>query len=120
MLRINKLLLENFGPFKGKQELTFSERPGVTIVYGENMRGKTSLLNAMRFALFGSVLSRGMRDASLELLGNWESAAEGEYGFSVTLDLTSGSTHYRLTRNCRPKRGVEQPKSSPSLRSHWK
>lgn len=112
MLRINRLLLENFGPFKGKQTIAFPERPGVTIVYGENMRGKTSLLNAMRFALFGSVLWRGMRDASLELLGNWESAAEGEYGFSVTLDLTNGPTQYRLTRNCRPRRGIEKPKSS--------
>ena len=65
MLRLTGLRLNNFGPFKGEQFIEFPEDDGVTIVYGENMRGKTSLLNAIRFAFFGRVVGSGRREAKL-------------------------------------------------------
>ena len=54
MLRIKSLHLKDFGAFKGEQAFDLPDEEGVTVFYGENMRGKTTLLNAFRFALFGA------------------------------------------------------------------
>ena len=78
----------------------------MVVVYGENMRGKTSLLNAIRFALFGKVLSRASRTGSLHEIGNWEQAAAGRYGFEVVLKFQADGRQYRLTRSCRPRSGI--------------
>ena len=106
VLRIDRVELEDFGPFKGRQAIHLPEAPGVAVVYGENMRGKTVLLNAIRFALFGKVLGRARREGSLHTIGNWEQAAAGRYGFEVVLEFRDDGSQYRLTRSCRPRSGV--------------
>ena len=106
MLRIDRVELEDFGPFKGRQAINLPEAAGVAVVYGENMRGKTVLLNAIRFALFGKVLGRARREGSLHTIGNWEQAAAGRYGFEVVLQFQNDGSQYRLTRSCRPRTGV--------------
>lgn len=106
MLLLRTLSLTNFGPFKGRQLIKFAN-DGVMIVYGENMRGKTSLLNAIRFAFFGRVIARGSKAASIHEIGNWEEAAEGRYGFQVELEFSSHGHDYKLTRTCSPR--VDQP-----------
>lgn len=98
MLRLTSLEVVNFGPFKGRQTVDFRPEPGVTVFYGENMRGKTSLLNAIRFALVGSVLGRGQRAVAFENLMNLEARAEGERHFEVSLELSHARGAYRLTR----------------------
>lgn len=111
MLRIKALHLQDFGPFKGDQTITLSPEDGVTVVYGENMRGKTSLLNAVRFAFFGKVVGRGTKKMSLHKVGNWEQAASGKFGFKVQLDFAQDGHEYTLTRCCRPRSGVSVPTS---------
>ena len=100
MLHLDSITLENFGPFKGKQTVNFPQEIGVGIVYGENMRGKTTLLNAIRFAFFGKIIGRGRREASLHTVGNWESTEAGIFGFSVVLGMTHEGRRYSLTRTC--------------------
>lgn len=58
MLRINKIHLENFGPYYGENDITFSQTDGVTIIWGANGYGKTTIMNAFRYALWGSLLGR--------------------------------------------------------------
>lgn len=111
MLRITKITVHNFGPFKGDQSIDLPKKDGVTLVYGENMRGKTTLINAIRYALFGKVLSRGAREMALHKIGNWEAASEAEYGFKVVLDFEHDGQNYTLTRECRKRADVEEPKS---------
>ncbi len=110
MLRIKRLEIHNFGPFKGKQTIHFPDVDAVTIVYGENMRGKTILLNAIRYALFGKVLGRGAKEISLHVLSNWESYEEGDYGFKIILELSANGTEYELTRQFAPKASTKKPK----------
>lgn len=110
MLRIDAIHFEDFGPFKGHQTVQLPADDGVVVIYGENMRGKTSLLNAIRFAFFGKVIGRGTRATSLHKIGNWEQAAVGKYGFKVQLDFRHEGRRYSLTRNCRPRSGVSTPK----------
>jgi len=102
--------MENFGPFKNEQTIVFPKENGVVIVYGENMRGKTSLLNAIRYAFFGKILSRGANQISLHQIGNWESAKEGTYGFKVVLSFEYDTHKYELTRTCYPRKNVDIPK----------
>lgn len=111
MLRIKALHLENFGPFKGHQTIQLSDEDGVTVIYGENMRGKTSLLNAVRFAFFGKALARGTKTMSLHKIGNWEQAAIGRFGFEVQLEFQGDAHDYKLTRSCRVRSGVAVPTS---------
>jgi len=111
MLRLSRLELDNFGPLKGRQTLVFPEDDGVTIIYGDNMRGKTILLNAIRYVLFGTVLGRGSRELPLRDLENWEARKEKEYGFEVALEFTFAGSNYFLTRQFRPRDGVATPSS---------
>jgi DNA sulfur modification protein DndD len=112
MLRIRSMRVSDFGPFKGEQRLDLPKEDGVVIVYGENMRGKTTLLNAIRYALFGRVLTRGSVEIQLHQLGNWESAADGKYGFHVVLAFEQNGDVYELTRECRVRPGVTKPASN--------
>jgi len=111
MLQLKALHVEDFGPFKGHQTVKLSLQDGVTVIYGENMRGKTSLLNAVRFAFFGKVIGRGTKTLSLHKVGNWEQAARGKFGFQVQLEFRDEDHEYKLTRSCRPRNGVTTPSS---------
>ena len=119
MLRIDGLELQDFGPFKGRQVIHLPDAAGVIVIYGENMRGKTSLLNAIRFALFGKVLSRASLEGSLHMIGNWEQAAAGRYGFEVVLTFQADGLQYRLTRSCRPRSGVVPEQDSDYQVEHF-
>ena len=109
MLRLKSLHLKNFGAFKGEQSFSLPDAEGVAVFYGENMRGKTTLLNAFRFALFGKILGRGRRAVSFHDMVNWEARIDGTQSFEVRLTLTHAGADYRLTRTCRPKAGTDNP-----------
>lgn len=111
MLKITKVEIENFGPYKETETIQLPTQNGVTVVYGENMQGKTSLLNAIRYALYGKVLGRGSKLQSFHKYSNEESAAEGRYGFKVTLCFECEGSSYELTRQCSLKPGVTKPKT---------
>ena len=56
---LNKIILNNFRQFRGKQEINFAE-PGeknVTVVHAENGFGKTALLNALHWGFWGKTTS---------------------------------------------------------------
>ena len=52
---LERLVVENFRQFRGRQEIVFSDNRArnVTLVHAENGFGKTTLLNAFRWALHG-------------------------------------------------------------------
>lgn len=52
---LERLVLENFRQFKGRQEIVFSDlrERNVTIVHAENGFGKTTLLKALLWGLYG-------------------------------------------------------------------
>ncbi|MBE0556948.1 MAG: AAA family ATPase, partial [Proteobacteria bacterium] len=112
MLSIRSISLTDFGPFKDEQRIEFPIDTGVSIIYGENMRGKTTLLNAIRYALFGKVITRGATQVALHQIGNWETAKEkGRYGFKVVLEFDHEGSKYQLTREHRPRNGIKTPQT---------
>jgi DNA sulfur modification protein DndD len=106
MLHFQKMILKNFGPYEGTQTIDFTDRSGVTIFWGNNGRGKTTLLNAFRYALFGVVQRRSGPLKNLSEMENIEAASEGEHGFSVALEMTNDSDRYRLVRELKLRDGV--------------
>jgi DNA sulfur modification protein DndD len=98
---IEKLIVENFRQFLGRQEVVFAnlKRKNVTLIHAENGFGKTALLNALLWAFYGSngltadfehpdrILSE-----TLEHEGNRDSAA------SVTVMFRDDMDKYTLTR----------------------
>ena len=108
MLTLRKLEMRGFGPYAEKQTVEFPSKPGVTLIYGQNMSGKTSLLNAIRYAFFETVLGRGSRKRRLHTVSNRTLAAQGEYGFKVGLTLVSDGDEYELVRTCKSTKAVPQ------------
>lgn len=69
-MKLERLVLENFRQFKGRQELVFSDldERNVTLVHAENGFGKTTLLKALLWALYGAkgLLGFGPQDQDFE------------------------------------------------------
>lgn len=111
MLHFDSMILKNFGPYEGEQTIDFTEKKGVTIIWGNNGRGKTTLLNAFRYALFNEVFKRAGKLENIYKMENSEAAKRGEHGFSVTLKMTNNGDSYKLTREYKPLSGVTDPKN---------
>lgn len=109
MLRFTSLTVEDFGPFKGSQTIDFTNEDGVTFIWGNNGRGKTTLLNVFRYALYGKFQNRRGAIVNLTSLSNIESRSEGRYGFKVVLRMNNDGEQYELTRQFKVRAGVTRP-----------
>ena len=109
MLIFKKLTLENFGPYVGVQELIFPSNNGIIIIRAKNGRGKTTILNAMRFVLFGSIKKAGMQTVDLAEYLNIISKNSGIFHYKVMLNLELDGKSYELTRVLMPKAGILNP-----------
>lgn len=58
MIRILELKMENFGPYFGTEILSFPKEDGITIIWGENGYGKTTIMNAFRYVIWGTIYDR--------------------------------------------------------------
>ena len=108
MLTLRGIEVEGFGPFFDRAVLVFPEERGVTVVYGDNMRGKTSLMNAIRYAFFGEVQGRGERTRGILSACNRDLVAEGKYGFTIGLSLRYEGVEFDLMRQVAPRVAVPQ------------
>src|SRR5260370_36378614 len=102
-MRFRVLQIHNFGPYYSTQSLTFGESLPVVLVHGPNMAGKTSLLNAVRWVLYGHALDRAGRSMSLVSLVNWDAIAERDWVMWVKLTFQVDETAYDLERGIQPK-----------------
>lgn len=103
-MRIHKVVAEGFGPFKGIETVDFDAfaSDGIFLITGRTGSGKTSILDAVTFALYGSApryegqVQEKVRSDYLEV---------GEPS-RVELELTLGDSRYRITRTP----GYDRPK----------
>jgi len=95
---LKKLEVSNFRQFRGQHTIEFATEPthNVTLVMGYNTFGKSALLNAINFALFGEVQSD--LDKSDELL-NTTAQGKGEKQFSIGLDFEFDGNSYHIQRD---------------------
>ena len=103
---LQKIILENFRQFYGRQQLEFmsSGEPerNVTVVFGENGRGKTGLFRALVFGLYGERrLSQDgdVPDKELQLVNMSALRASPDKPVEASVELTF--THKGETYNLR-------------------
>src|SRR5438874_778295 len=93
-----EIKLKNFGPYRGEQTLSFGLKKPVVLVHGSNMAGKTSILNAIRWVLFGHALNRIGKPMPLKQLVNLAASDSGDWVMSVDLSFEVDNTQYNLER----------------------
>ncbi|MFJ4693891.1 AAA family ATPase [Streptomyces sp. NPDC088766] len=122
-MRLHRLDLTAFGPFGGKQSVDFDElsAAGLFLLHGPTGAGKTSVLDAVCYALYGSV--PGARQSGQGLTLRSDHAAPGTRT-EVTLELTVAGRRLEVTRQPpweRPKKrgtGTTVEKAQSLLREH--
>lgn len=85
---IRSIEVENFGPYYDRQviDLGSGDQP-LVVIHGENMSGKTSLLNAVRWGLYGYAKDRSGRPMPVRSLINDDAYGEGTRRVSVRLHI---------------------------------
>lgn len=110
-MKINRIELEGFQSWRDRQEIDLTHTDLVGIV-GPVRAGKTSIINAIEFAIWGN--SRG--EVVTDVINDDSSAAR------VMVEFEAGGQHYRVTRT-RPRRGTQEVLftiADPSAPSGWK
>jgi DNA sulfur modification protein DndD len=105
---LQELVLENFGPYKGRQ--VFNLRPGkeqqtVILFGGMNGGGKTTLMDAIRLALYGHRAPCSTRGGNLsypeflkQCINRQAQDASIELSFQQTLNNAAQPTEFRIYR----------------------
>lgn len=94
-MRLHRLELTGFGPFREKQSVDFEafERDGIFLIAGRTGAGKSSILDGVCFALYGSVPRYETGDKRLR-----SDHCEPEDPTEVRLEFTVGDRRWRVTR----------------------
>ncbi|HXF20554.1 MAG TPA: SMC family ATPase [Streptosporangiaceae bacterium] len=103
-MRLNRLELRAFGPYASAQQIDFSRlaASGLFLLEGPTGAGKSTILDAITFALYGGLAGE---EAGADRLRSHFAAPDAEP--SVTLDFSVRGVRYLLTRvpeHQRPKR----------------
>lgn len=95
-MRLHRLEITAFGPFSGTEVIDFDglSGAGLFLIHGQTGAGKTSVLDAVCFALYGQV--PGLRNAVKRLRSDH---APPELGPRVTLEATIKGRRLRITRS---------------------
>lgn len=116
-MRLHRLEVTAFGPYPGHETVDFDAlgADGVFLLHGDTGAGKTMLLDAVAYALFGAV--PGVRDEARRLRCDY---AEPDTMTSVALELTVQGHRLRITRSPeyeRPKRRGDGTTRQPAKAS---
>ena len=107
---IKSIAMFNFGPYYDQHvlELGLGEHP-LVVIEGDNMAGKTSILNAIRWALYKFAKGRDARPMKTGHLVNTDAVREGHPKMSVKLTVEVRGKEIALFRQVTGKPGVADP-----------
>jgi DNA sulfur modification protein DndD len=107
-MKLISLTIKNFMPYKGIQTIKFpmDGSRNVLVVYGDNMRGKTSILNAIRWGFYQKAYTRHKANISLDKIMNREALNEGDNEFSIEINFEDDKNNYLLTRVATKKKHI--------------
>lgn len=120
---IKQLRLRHFGPYYGDHllDLRVTRDAPLILIYGENTWGKTSLLNAVRWCLYGRARGREGRQKPTWRLINTDAIRDSEQTMSVSLEFEHDGVQFTLERTATwstaPK-GDEHVEVAPYLRQN--
>ena len=110
-MKLKRLTMKNFMPYKGEVELVFPQDSArnTLIVFGDNMRGKTSLLNAIRWTFYGNAIGRHLRPIPLHQIPNIESASLGDWDMETRMEFEVDGVPYDLRRSANKRPLIDIP-----------
>lgn len=100
-MQISELELNNWGPYFGTHHipLSVSQHAPVVLFRGENMRGKTSLLRGIIWALYGEIREQdGRTPLDVGRMVNIDALSAGPTEFGVRLKFTHAGDAYTIYR----------------------
>lgn len=99
-MKLHRLSATNFMPYKEPITVDFptDDTRNVMIVLGDNMRGKTSLLNALRWGFYGRAVGRHSRPIPLQDIVNKDAALEDDWRVEVFIRFEAAGHIYELRR----------------------
>jgi DNA sulfur modification protein DndD len=114
---LQTLSATNFMPYRGKMSISFPTDidRNVMLVFGDNMRGKTSLLNALRWVFYGKAIGRHSREIALIDLVNSEATMEGDWSMEVVVTFEDDGHRYEMRRTAARRALVSKPTRSEDL-----
>jgi DNA sulfur modification protein DndD len=85
---IDLVTMENFGPYQGTHELRLGLGPHpLVVIHGQNMAGKTTIINAVRWALYGVAKDRLGKPIPTGELINSDAFEAGDKRVAVSLRI---------------------------------
>ena len=113
-MKIKRIIINNFMPYRGRQEIEFPqhETQNVMLLFGDNMRGKTSFLNAIRWGFYGVALGRHLREIAKANLINRDAVDENDWVMAVTLYFIHGNKNYVLNRRITGRENTIRPRNN--------
>ena len=112
-MKFQSISLTNFMPFYGEHNISFPESGAgnVVLIYGDNMRGKTSLLNAIRWALYGTTLDRYRKSIPLINILNKDAYDARDFRATVAIRFIQNRIEYEIRRSFQKKPLIDTPRS---------
>ena len=110
-MKLHHVTMSNFMPYKARTRIDFptDDFRNVMLVFGDNMRGKTSILNALRWGFYGRALGRHSQEIPLHEILNKDAAAEGDWTFEVHIEFEANGQTFDLRRRAEKRAMVAVP-----------
>lgn len=99
-MKLKKLTISNFRQFYGEVSINFAtnDQASVTVIHGENGAGKTSLLNAFKWVLYGATDFDTSNENILSEKAIAEANQDSIIVMSVTLEFDDDGSSYTASR----------------------
>ncbi|MBX9770043.1 MAG: AAA family ATPase [Candidatus Obscuribacterales bacterium] len=115
-----RLTMKAFGPYAGEESLDFANLKGRNffLIHGPTGAGKTSILDAICFALFGD--SSGEERKSKQMRSDH---AEQSLSTEVTFEFMLGQDRFRVTRSPEQERAARRGNATVTTKGQatlWK
>jgi len=114
-MKLERVTICNFGPFHKEHTIEFQgDGSGVHIIRGNNGQGKTSILRAILWCLYGQVEDRTKKPVPLTSLINKTAQNDDINFFYVEIDFNHEDAKYKLRRSINAN-GFSQKKYEASM-----
>ena len=115
MIQLESLTVKNFGPFLGEHSLDFGNDDGVYVIYANNEHGKTTLLNAFRWAFTGQAIGKKGPILNQKLINRdaIKNSDVSKVEMQVTVKFQVDGTPYEVRRKL-----MRPPGGAPTMKLH--